>query len=94
MDLTIAYNKGQSKEEAYESVKSAITPETIEKFKVKADIIYKDESKQIVASGKGFDLNIDFLDGKALVKLNLSLILRPLKSTILASIEKQVTRIV
>ena len=94
MDLSIAYNKTQTREEAYEAVKAAITPETIEKFKVKADIIYKDDAHQILATGKGFDLKIDFLDDKASVLLKLSLILRPLKNTVLAGIEKQITRIV
>lgn len=94
MDLTIPYNNASSKEEAYSAVKKAVTKEAIEKFKVKADLDYRDAKHQIVAKGSGFELNIDFLDDKAQIKLTLSLVLRPLKKKILGSIEKQVTRIV
>lgn len=94
MDLTIPYQKASSKQEAYAKVKEAVTPEAIEKFKVNADLEYKDTTHQIVAHGTGFELNIDFLDDKAEIKLTLSFVLRPLKKKILGSIEKQVTRLV
>lgn len=94
MDLTIPYQNVASKEEAYAKVKEAVTPEAIERFKVKADLEYKDTAHQILARGTGFELNIDFLDDKAEIKLTLSFVLRPLKKKILGSIEKQVTRLV
>lgn len=94
MDLTIAYQNVTSKEEAYAKVKEAVTPEAIERFKVNANLEYKDTAYQIVARGTGFELNIDFLDDKAEIKLTLSFVLRPLKKKILGSIEKQVSRLV
>src|SRR5690606_8506992 len=59
MDLAVKYQKATGPADAYQRVKEAITPETIAKFKVKADLSYK-ENEQIAASGKGFDLFFDF----------------------------------
>ena len=94
MDKKINYQKTASKDEAYEAVKSAVTPETIEKFKVSADLSYIDAQKKITASGKGFDLRIDFMDDGVELDLSLSFMLKPFKSKILEGLEKQLVRIV
>lgn len=94
MDKKVPYKKASSKEEAYETVKSAITPETIEKFKVNANLDYRDAEKKISAKGKGFDLDIDFLDDGVELELSLSFMLKPFKTKILEGLEKQLVRLV
>lgn len=94
MDKKIPYSKTQNKDEAYGAVKTAITPETIEKFKVSADLDYQDANKKITAKGKGFDLTIDFMEDSLGLDLSLSFMLKPFKSKIIEGLEKQLTRIV
>ena len=94
MDLDVEYEKVGDVDEAWIAVKANITPELMARFKVKADITYKESSKEIVAKGKGFELSINLLDDKAIGKIKLSLLLRPLKSKIIQGIEKQLKRVV
>lgn len=94
MDKTIQYTKTNSKDEAYEAVKQAITPETIEKFKVSAQLDYQDANKKILAKGKGFELKIDFMDDSVGMDLSLSFMLKPFRAKILEGLEKQLVRIV
>lgn len=94
MDKKIGYQKTKSKEEAYQAVKTAITPETIERFKVSADLDYKDAEKKITAKGKGFDLKIDFMEDGVVMDLSLSFMLKSFKSKIIEGLEKQLVRIV
>ena len=44
MDLRINFNKNSNKEEAYEAVKGAITPELLAKFQVKATLDYNTQN--------------------------------------------------
>lgn len=92
MDLKVSYNKNATKEEAYEAVKGAITPELLAKFQVKAKIDYKDDL--ICAKGKGFKLDLGFSDDACSVKIDLSFLLKPLKGKVLEGIEKQLNRII
>lgn len=94
MDKKVGYNKASSKEEAYQAVKQAITPATIEKFKVSAELEYLDANHKIVAVGKGFDLKIDFVEDGVGLDLSLSFMLKPFKTKILEGLEKQLNRIV
>jgi hypothetical protein len=94
MSLKVNYEKVTSKSEAYTAVKGHITPELIEKFKVKAKVDYQESKSKIVAIGKGFELNISLLDDCAEATIKLSLLLRPLKGKILDGIEKQLKRVV
>ena len=94
MSINVKYSKVQDKQAAYVAVKDFITPDMIAKWKVTADVNY-DDNKQIVhAKGKGFELNISFLDTEAQATLKLSFILKPLKGKITESIEKQLKRVV
>jgi hypothetical protein len=92
MDLKLNYSNVTTKDEAYNAVKKAVTPEMLEKWQVKADISYNDFN--VVAKGKGFELNIDFLDEYCEVKLTLSFLLKPLRKKIMAGIEKQFSRVI
>lgn len=92
MDLSVNYNKATSKGEAYELAKAQITPEYVEKFNVKADIAYDETSHSMKATGKGFTLDLQFEDDRCDVSLKLSLVLRPLKKKILATIEKKLEK--
>lgn len=92
--MKINYQKVTTKEQAYTAAKSAITPELIDRFKVKADINYDDSNSVVSAKGKGFTLNISFYESECEIDLDLSFMLKPLKSKILEGIEKQVKRII
>ena len=92
MDLRIEYKNSTNKDEAYNAVKAAVTPELLAKWQVKAEINYNDYN--VHAKGKGFELNVDFEDQACVIRLDLSFLLKPLKSKILEGIEKQFTRVV
>lgn len=94
MSLKVNYNKVSTKEEAYAAVKGHITPELMEKFKVKAKVDYNEFAHKIVANGKGFELNIELLDDHVTATIKLSLVLRPLKGKVLDGIEKQLKHVV
>lgn len=92
--MKVNYEQVVNQEDAYNAAKKAITPELIDRFKVKADISYDDTNKIVKAKGKGFDLNIQFNQSDCDINLDLSFLLKPLKSKVLETIEKQVKRIV
>lgn len=94
MAIVVSYKNVDNKDAAYAAVKEYITPETLDKWKVKADVHYDDGGQKINAKGKGFELNINFLDTQAQAELNLSLLLRPLKGKIEEGLEKQLKKVV
>ena len=92
MDLRIDYSNVTTKDEAYNAVKGAVTPEMLAKWQVRADISYNDFN--IVSKGKGFELSIDFLEDHCEVSLTLSFLLKPLRKKIIAGVEKQFSRVI
>lgn len=92
MDLTLKYNNVTTKEEAYQAVKNAITPELLAKWQVKVDLEYG--SDNIEAKGKGFTLRVDFKEEACEIILDVSILLKPLKNKILEGVEKQFKRVV
>ncbi len=92
MDIKVNYDKLDNKNDAYEAVKGAITPELLARFQVKADITYEDD--KISAKGKGFELDLLFDENFCGAKITLSFLLKPLKGKILEGIEKQLKRVV
>jgi hypothetical protein len=92
MGIKIKYKNVTNSEEAFAKVKSLITPEYIQKFQVKADVMSDDVKKIVTAKGSGFTLSLSFLDTYCEVDLELSLILRALKSKILEKIEAQISK--
>lgn len=94
MDASVPYSKSANKEEAFENAKSQITPEYIEKFKVKADIDYDKDGGVICATGKGFELRLVFTDSETQVAAKMSLLLRPFKGKIIETIERKLQKYV
>ncbi len=92
MGLKINYKNVSNKEEAFVKVKSLITPEYIQKFQVKADVVCDEVKKVVTASGTGFTLKLNLNDTFCEVDLELSLLLRALKSKILEKIENQISK--
>ncbi len=92
MGLKIDYKEITNSDEAYAKVKTIITPEYVEKFQVKADVMYDDQKKIVTAKGKGFTLILCFLPNHCDVDLDLSFLLKPLKGKILEKIEKQIRK--
>ena len=93
-DLSFDYNKVTNIDEAFESIKSFVTPENIARFKVKAEINYDQAGNKMIAQGKGFTMTVTFTDSRVDVDLKLSLVLRPLRKKILATIEKEFAKLV
>lgn len=92
MGLKIEYKQLANSDQAYKKVKELITPEYIQKFQVKADIKYDDAAKKVTAKGSGFTLELCFFDQHCDVDLDLSFLLKPLKSKILEKIEGQIKK--
>jgi len=94
MDVKVKYNKLDNPDAAYQAAKSFLTPEMIATWKVKATVNYQDSSRLINAKGRGFELNICFLDDAAEVTLKLSILLRPVKGKVLSTIERHLSEVV
>ncbi|MBC7538329.1 MAG: hypothetical protein H7281_05885 [Bacteriovorax sp.] len=92
MALKIDYKTVNDRDAAYTKVKSVITPEYTQKFQVKADVAYDDVKKIIKSTGAGFTLTLCFFDTYCEADLELSIILRALKSKILTKIEDQISK--
>ena len=92
MGLKIDYKNVKNKDEAFLKVKSLITPEYIQKFQVKANVVCDENKKIVTATGSGFTLKLSLNDTNCDVDLELSLILRALKSKILEKIEYQISK--
>jgi len=86
MGLKVNYTKATTKDEAFNTMKSFVTPEFMGKLQVKTDFHFDDAQKIAKATGNGFTLVIQFLDSHCDVDLDLSLIFRPLKTKILEKI--------
>lgn len=93
MSLELNYNNMSNKDEAYSAIKSKVNEEMISKFKVKAAVVADDENQKIIAKGKGFELTLDFLETKLVVDLDLSFLLKPLRSKINSELEKELGRV-
>jgi hypothetical protein len=93
MDLKVPYSNITDKSKGYESAKSLI-PATIERFGVKAEVKNDDANHTINAKGTGFTAKIEFTETEALVRVDLSFLLKPLKGKILETIEKQIKKVV
>lgn len=94
MSIELNYIKLANKDEAYEAVKSKVNEEMMKKFKVTAKVSSDDEAKKITAKGKGFELKLNFLDSKLVADLDLSFLLKPLRSKINTELEKELNRVI
>lgn len=92
MAIKIDYKTANGRDNAYDKAKAVITPEYTQKFQVKADVAYDDVKKIITSSGQGFTLTLCFFDKHCEADLDLSFLLRPLKSKILSKIEDQIAK--
>ncbi|MDA8793489.1 hypothetical protein N9N67_09590 [Bacteriovoracaceae bacterium] len=93
MQVKVPYMNNSNKNEAYGKVKNTITPDLLAKWKVNADLSYKD-NQEITAAGKGFTLTLIFEETEIIADLNLSFLLKPLGKKILEKIEHQIKKVV
>ncbi len=94
MDLKVPYSKVTSKDQAYSVVKSAVTADLIAKFGVSADIKHDDAAKSMEAKGTGFTMKFNFHESELGVALDLSFLLKPLKSKVLEKVEREVKKVI
>lgn len=94
MDLTVAYKKTKSKDEAYKKVKSNIGPKLLDRFNIEADINYNDKTKEMEAEGTGFTMKFVFKKEEVQVFLKLSFLLRAIKGKVLSIVEKELKVVV
>ncbi|MCB9093912.1 MAG: polyhydroxyalkanoic acid system family protein [Halobacteriovoraceae bacterium] len=92
MDFCISYHNCTTKDEAYESIKTHITPEVLEKYKVSPSFEYDETNKVISAKGSGFSFSIQFQENEAHGTLELSFLLKPLKGKVMESLERQLRK--
>jgi len=92
MGIKVNYVTVTNGDEAFLKIKSLITPEYIQKFQVKATISYDETKKIIKATGSGFTLTLSFFNTYCEIDIELSLLLRALKTTILTKIQDQITK--
>jgi len=92
MSFKINYSNVTNADDAFRKVKTLITPEYIEKFQVTADVSYDEAQKKVKAKGTGFTLELSFFPEHCNVDLDLSFLLRPLKSKIIEKIEGQIKK--
>lgn len=92
MATRIDYKQAKSSDEAFQRVKAFITPEYLEKFQVKVDLAFDEVKKITTVTGQGFTLTMKLYDTYCDVDLDLSFLLRPLKSKILGKIEHQIAK--
>jgi hypothetical protein len=92
MALTVNYSKAGNKDEAFDLAKAQITPEYIEKFKVKAGVDYDKTAGKMIATGKGFTLTLSFGKSSVDAKLELSFFLKAFKGKILETLERKLTK--
>ncbi|TNF00152.1 MAG: hypothetical protein EP326_06890 [Deltaproteobacteria bacterium] len=94
MDKAVAYTQSSSKDEAFENAKSQITEEYIAKFNVKADISYDKDAGKIHATGKGFELTLEFTDSETQITAKMGMLLKPFKGKVIETIERKLTKYV
>ncbi len=92
MDLNVKYENMKNAEEAYKEALKEITPEYISKWNLNADVTCDEANKKMKAKGKGFELRLEFKEAECQVFLDLSFLLKPLKKTVLETIERKLTK--
>lgn len=92
MGTKIDYKTTSSKTAAFQKARDIITPEYIEKFQVKADVICDERAYKMIAKGSGFTLELKFFDQYCEVDIDLSFLLKPLKGKILEKVENQIKK--
>lgn len=92
MDLKVNYKNVANKDEAYEEALKQITPEYIAKWKIKAEVSYDKDRKEIKAVGKGFTLCLGFNEDHCQVDLDLSFLLKPVRGTVLEAVENKLEK--
>lgn len=93
MQLKVPYSQITDRKQGYEKAKQLI-PEVIQKFGVSADVKNDDANTSMSAKGSGFEARIEFKETEAVVNLDLGFLLKPFKSKILETIEKQIKKVV
>jgi len=89
MKLEIPYQNVTNKEDAFKKLKGLLHPDTFAQYGLKCDVRSDEYRCSADASGKGFDVNLECLDDKAIVEINLSFMLKPFKNKIADTIERK-----
>lgn len=92
MGIKIDYNNMTNASDAFSKAREVITPEYIEKFQVKADVVYDEANKKVTAKGSGFKLDLCFYENHCDLDVDLSFLLRPLKGKITEMVESQIKK--
>lgn len=93
MDIKVPYAQITDRKQGFDQAKKLI-PEVIAKFGVKADVNIDEAQNLIHAKGTGFEAKIHFNETEAVVTLDLGFLLKPFKSKIVETIEKQIKKVV
>lgn len=92
MKIDIPYSKTTSKQQAYSVIKENVSQQLLENFKIKAELGFDDANTVIKAKGKGFALNLEFFDDKAVMNLSLGLLLKAVESKVSQKVRHQLEK--
>ena len=87
--LSVPYQRAQNGEEAFKLAKAQLSAEYIEGLNIHVEVRHHPEENLIRASGKGFDLDLQFCENETRMTLKLGLLLKPFRQTVLQAIEKK-----
>ncbi|MBT3982832.1 MAG: hypothetical protein HOE90_15845 [Bacteriovoracaceae bacterium] len=94
MSNRVYYKTVETKEDAYRLVSQSITDETLKRFKVNAHVTYDDTYHGIFATGKGFNLKIDFQDDSLGIDLSVGFFLNAFKQKIVDVLKSELGKLV
>ena len=91
--MQVAYQKTSNAQEAFQVVKESLNEDVIKRFNVKGDIKYNEENLSLNVKGKGFKVEMDFLDSYTEVNIELNFFLKPFKGKVMGQIKKLLLKV-
>lgn len=92
-DLFVPYTRVQGREEAFRAVEQAPLKELMAGYKIAADIHYDKSSWRISVDDDKFSLELTMEEDGARGELRLSLLLRPLRKTVLKILREELEKV-
>jgi len=94
MDLKIPYKNFTDAQSAYQKVQGVLRSQGIEGLPLRPDFEFLDDQKIVRAKGKGFELKAQFTDKELVIDLQLGLLFKVFKESVLKKIETKLKNIV
>lgn len=92
--MRIDYKNVSTIEDAFKKVSMNVSESRLKSMGIDAKIKREEDISRISAEGKGFELTISFYEDHCYMDLNLSFLLKPLRSKIEDKISEQLIKLV